>query len=448
MTFFKKSLNARHVFSILSFLMTSSSPPARAIAVNRNGRPWGDFRSELMLKVARERIVGPARAVNPNVKLIIKYPLWYESYYHQGYDVLRETDLFDYSWIGTETRDPESVEAGRRPQTSASWIQGWMNEVSQGKCGGAWYDPIDTAPATFLEQARQSIIGGAEESLLHCYDYLATKTPGLAIHGTDREIHHGLADAEAFRNECESLQWLAETLATMTPYGVTVPKQPNADPEQELFLPSFVGMLGIPAIATASLTKRGSAFLGAQAATFPEVISFIETALTDNRPLVVTAHLLAALANGHQLPENAFWQKLLAAGRAAADGGRTASITDVAPGIAVLSCPEDLWHLMELEQGELDRFRNTLLKPFGLEFFAPAKVSLHLFASANRHSEIVENFTDTPVTVTLRFPEQNSRQRRCTLAMPTRESATLVASDERTYSLRLSPRSMALLATE
>ncbi|HEX2951148.1 MAG TPA: hypothetical protein VHV83_16515, partial [Armatimonadota bacterium] len=364
-------------------------------------------------------------------------------------------DLFDYSWIGTETREPESVEAGRRPQTSASWIQGWMNAVSQGKCGGAWYDPIDTAPATFLEQARQSIIGGAEESLLHCYDYLATKTPGLAIHGKDREIQYGLADAEAFRHECDSLQWLAETLATMTPYGVAVPKQPNADPTTELFLPSFVGMLGIPAIAAASLADRGSAFLGAQAATFPKVISFIETALTDNRPLVVTAHLLAALENGHQLPENAFWQKLSAVGRTAADGGHTAadgghtaSLTDVTPGIAVLSCPEDLWQLMELDQGELDRFRNALLKPFGIEFFAPARVSLHLFASEDRHGEIVENFTDTPVTVTLRFATQNSRQRRCKLAVPTRESATLVNNDDSTYSLYLAPRSMALLLTE
>jgi hypothetical protein len=138
--FFQKivELTARVVDCIIidDFLFNSCS--CEFCEKERNGQDPGAFRTDLMLDIARKRIIEPARSVNKNVKIIIKYPLWYETYYYSGYDVLRETELFDYTWIGTETREPDSKEAGQRPQTSASWIQGWMNDVSKGKCGGGY----------------------------------------------------------------------------------------------------------------------------------------------------------------------------------------------------------------------------------------------------------------------------------------------------------------------
>lgn len=40
----------------------------------RGQKSWADYRCELMIKVGRDRIIAPARAVNPDVKIIIKYP--------------------------------------------------------------------------------------------------------------------------------------------------------------------------------------------------------------------------------------------------------------------------------------------------------------------------------------------------------------------------------------
>jgi len=385
----------------------------------RNGRGWGDFRSDLMLEIARERVINPARAVNENVRIIIKYPCWYEGYYRAGYDVLRESELFDCTWIGTETREPDSAEAGRRPQTAASWIQSWTNDLSTGKCGGAWYDPIDTKPETFLEQARQSIIGGARESLLHCYDYLATKMPGLAIHGKDLEIKNGLADAEAFKNEAGSLQVLAETLSGMEPYGVLLSKKPNDDPEKDAYLPSFAGMLGIPILASTSLKNAEAAFLCAQAGNFDGITSYIEAACEDEKPLLISSNLLDMLDAG-------LCKKLRS--------------TDN----YILNCPADLWDLMKLDQEELDKMRNKLLKPFGLEFFAPSRVSLHLFKSESSNCEIIENFNDFPVKIRLNFAGEIVLVRRLKLALPKGESATFVKSGA-SYSIELKPRSMALL---
>jgi hypothetical protein len=40
----------------------------------KGSRSWDDFRVELMDQASRELIVGPARQVNPKVKVIIKFP--------------------------------------------------------------------------------------------------------------------------------------------------------------------------------------------------------------------------------------------------------------------------------------------------------------------------------------------------------------------------------------
>ena len=50
---------------------------------------------------------GPARAANPHVRMIIKYPNWYEHFQGLGYDLDREPHMFDAIYTGTETRDPE-----------------------------------------------------------------------------------------------------------------------------------------------------------------------------------------------------------------------------------------------------------------------------------------------------------------------------------------------------
>lgn len=394
-----------------------------ACAAARGGRDWGGFRTELMLGIARDRIITPARAVNPRVRIIVKYPLWYENFYAAGYDVLRETELFDFVWMGTETREPNSKAAGGRPQTSASWIQGWMNDLAGDKCGGAWYDPIDTRPETFVEQARQSILGGARESLLHCYDYLATDNPGLVIHGNDLAIEHGVADAEAFRRELPLLRAMADLLSGMDRYGVLVPKAPNVDIKSEAYLPSFVGMLGIPAVPSASLKKVPAAFLGVQAGAFPGIADYLRSCVETGVPVVVTDGLLALLMEKDGAP---------GCGPA---------------GVTVLRCPPDLWELVGLPPVEVDALRNRLLKPLGLELSAPARVSLHLFGSSRLRCEALENFSDAEADVRLRYFGQNRGVRTVRLTLPGPERIALRCIGPDTYEATLPPRSLLLLAT-
>ena len=48
-----------------------------------------------MVQLSLSHVLGAARQVNPRVKIIIKYPQWYEDFHRRGYDVVRETAGFD-----------------------------------------------------------------------------------------------------------------------------------------------------------------------------------------------------------------------------------------------------------------------------------------------------------------------------------------------------------------
>jgi hypothetical protein len=48
------------------------------------GDTWEDYRCELMVQLSRHYILEAARRVNPKVKIIIKYPQWYDRFQDRG----------------------------------------------------------------------------------------------------------------------------------------------------------------------------------------------------------------------------------------------------------------------------------------------------------------------------------------------------------------------------
>ncbi len=54
--------------------------------IRRKGsRTWKEYRRDLMVDVSKNLIVGPAKSVNPKVKMIVKFPNWRESFAYTGY---------------------------------------------------------------------------------------------------------------------------------------------------------------------------------------------------------------------------------------------------------------------------------------------------------------------------------------------------------------------------
>ena len=206
---------------------------------------WPQYREKLMLQMARDRVLGPARQVNPKVKVILKYPQWYDRFQDRGYTVDRETELFDRIWVGTELRDPSSDEWGHKQQYEGYFIYRWLTDVAGDKTGGGWFDPFGTDAATYLDQAMVTVLAGAPEVFLFNY--------GSLISAQYKEQTEALA---ARRKQFEALSKLVGKWG-----GIPAYKPVSSEPGDEQFIFDQIGMLAIPLAPTAHFPDKARAAL-------------------------------------------------------------------------------------------------------------------------------------------------------------------------------------------
>ena len=100
---------------------------------------WTEFRLALMAEAAQNLVLGPAKAVNPRVKVVVKYPNWYEHFQGLGFDLEGEPPLFDGLYTGTETRDPVYSNQHLQPYHGYS-IMRYFENIKPGGNGGGWVD--------------------------------------------------------------------------------------------------------------------------------------------------------------------------------------------------------------------------------------------------------------------------------------------------------------------
>ena len=206
---------------------------------------WPQYREKLMLQMAGDRVLGPARQVNPKVKVILKYPQWYDRFQDRGFTVDRETELFDRIWVGTELRDPSSDEWGHKQQYEGYFIYQWLTDVAGDKTGGGWFDPFGTDAATYLDQALVTVLAGAPEVFLFNY--------GSLISAQYKEQTEALA---ARRKQFEALSKLVGKWG-----GIPAYKPVSSEPGDEQFIFDQIGMLAIPLAPTAHFPDKARAAL-------------------------------------------------------------------------------------------------------------------------------------------------------------------------------------------
>jgi hypothetical protein len=322
------------------------------------GDTWEDYRCELMVRLSRERVLGAAKRRNPNVRVIIKYPQWYDNFHERGYEVVRETANFDRIWVGTETRDYHDPRWGGTVQYEGYFIMRWLGGIGGEKCGGGWYDWLGTTERTYVEQARQTVLAGARESLLFCYGGLQGTT--------------GPADIEALRANLPELLQVAKEVQKRQVIGLAAYKPPNSHPENERRLFDFVGMLGLPLVPCHAFPANAPAAVFSLYALkdgdfVPKLAAFIKA----GKPVLLTDGLAQQLAGSVRLDS---------------------------PNVHVIPVKGDPKSLLQLSLGDLDGLRAPLLRPFHSSFSAPNRVALYLFGDG---SWVVENFNDEAVTIEL-----------------------------------------------
>jgi hypothetical protein len=363
--------------------------------IARGDKTWVDYRSDLMVQVSRERILKPARAINPNVKIIIKYPQWYDDFHKRGYEVVRESHDYDKIWVGTETRDPDNERWGRKAQYEAYFIMRWLGVIGGDKTGGGWFDPYGTTPKTYVEQARQTVLADAKEALLFCYGSLLQDT--------------GPGNVEKLRTEIPGLFQLAEIIRGKPIKGILAPKPPNSDPYNEQYIFDFIGMLGLPLVPYPEIKDTKAIFLSVHALKDPDLVSKIEKMMVSKTPVLITDGLVEQLKGKIELKgEN----------------------------IHILKVAGNPRSLLDMDRESLNEIRKTMLKPFGISFNAPNKVSLYLIGD---NYVAIENFNDEIADVSFSMSRLNKFEPIVTLPVDS-DIQLKLENDE--VKISMSPRSM------
>ncbi len=330
------------------------------------GNSWEDYRCALMTQVSRHRVLAPARKTNPKCRIIIKYPQWYDNFHERGYEVLGQTRDFDKIWVGTETRDYGDKHWGGTVQYEACFIMRWLGGIGGAKCGGGWYDWLGTTEQTYIEQARQTILGGARESLLFCYGGLQGTT--------------GPKNIETLRSQLPELLDVAKQVARRKPMGLAAYKPANSHPEKEARVFDFVGMMGLPLVPCHEFPSRApAAFFSIHAMKDPQLPQRLEKYIQSGRPVLITDGLAKRLADP-------------------ADHPLVAKATLEAANVHILKVNGDPKSLLTLGEADLNALRESVLHQLGITFQAPGKVGFYWFKDG---SWVVENFNDTAITANL-----------------------------------------------
>jgi hypothetical protein len=324
-----------------------------------DGGEWADYRCELMARVSRQLVLEPARRINPDVKVIIKYPQWYDNFQERGYDVIRQTADFDIIWVGTEIRDEHNERWGGRGRSTAYFLQSWLEEIGGDKCGGGWYDTLGTTPTTYLSQARQTILGGARESMLFNAGNLRSRDTGPD-------------DAAALLAALPELLDLAANVRRRSLVGMAMYKPPGSSGDNERRVFEHVGMLGIPFVTCSRFpVDAPAAFFSIHALDDPTFPGKLDAYLQRGRPTLITDGLAKRL------------------------NGRVNLDRDNVHVLAVNGDPKTAW---SLPADRVDAIRTAMLRPFAVRYQGPARTALYLFDDG---SWVVESFQDAPINVTI-----------------------------------------------
>jgi len=304
-------LAARHFDEIIQddFFFVTTKTDSDIAAKGTNS--WTQFRLKLMDEAAENLIIKPARAVNPKVKLIIKFPNWYEHFQGLGYDLDREPKLFDGIYTGTETRDPVITDQHLQQYESYLIIR-YFENIKPGGNGGGWVDTFSVRYVDrYAEQLWDTLFAKARQMML--FNWAAMLQ---SIHPGEREAWQDLHTSFDYNQMLQSYQSNAPaglpepTIARVAgyaleqvdpflgklgnPIGIASYKPYQSTGED--FLHNYFGMISIPIDLYPQFPTNANLVLLTESAKFdPDIVAKIKGQLTAGKSVVITSGLLHAL---------------------------------------------------------------------------------------------------------------------------------------------------------
>jgi hypothetical protein len=420
----------------------------RCIAA-KGDKSWTQFRTEQMDEVSRDLIIGPAKAVNPKVRIIIKYPNWYESFQGLGYDLAVQPRLFDAIYTGTETRN---ADFGQRLQSYQSYLQTqYFNNVKPGGNQGGWID--GGGDARYAEQFWDTFFAKVPEIMLfnsmQIMRGLRTREtdPNATLAGLMTPVPQPDGSTYTPDMVARTAGYSAELLDRFLgklgrPIGVATYKPCNS--VGEAYLPDYLGMIGVPIDLVPDFpTDAATVLLTAASRYDKDLAAKTRKFVQAGGRAIVTTGLIEALGDhgfqdiaeievtGHRVMAKRFGGGFGGFGGRGAPGAGAAAepdldialpqmrhfendawpglqFTTAASGYAMVisaaygrgtfyvwAVPDDFADLYRLPQSVLNQIRSLLGRDLFVRLDAPDHVGL--FAYDNR-TFIVQNFRAQPVS--------------------------------------------------
>lgn len=269
----------------------------------KGDRTWSEYRVQLLTEVSRE-LIAAARAVNPKVKLTIKYPNWYEHFHGMGYNLEVQPRLFDQIYTGTETRDSRYNSQHLQPYQSFQQVRYFENIKPGGNLGG-WVDTANRLVADrYAEQLWLTMFAKAPEITLFAlhelleplkkedrapwqgqgtsfdYDAMARPLPGLEQTTLARVAGVALEQVDRYLGKLGR------------PIGIAS-YRPYHSSTAEDFLHNYLGGVGLPIDLHPEFPKDAPLVLLTEGASFdPQIVAKIKAHLLGGKDVIITSGLL------------------------------------------------------------------------------------------------------------------------------------------------------------
>lgn len=416
----------------------------------KGNQSWSEYRLKLMNEAGRDLVLNPAKKVNPKVKVIIKYPNWYDHFQGLGFNLEKGPQMFDGMWTGTETRDPGG---NQHLQNYLSYnIIRFFNNLRPGYNGGGWVDSggLNLGMDRYAEQLHLTMLAKAPEIILFAFNQLLDiklspkfNTPWQSP-GTSFDYSKVTAPIKKNGETVEptTMARIADVVLKQTdkivgklgnPIGIKSYKPFHSNGDD--FLQNYLGMIGLPMDIYPTFPEdQKVVLLTAQAAKDSIIVDKIKKQLQRGGDVVVTTGLLKSISDklseiselrcndlkalvndfGYYgkserdllIPQvlyytNDAWE-MVSAGRPLVGGVSGYPILLRAPyssgNMYVLTIPDDLGNLYDYPREALTEIRRILSKDSGIYLNAPSKVALFLY---DNNTLVVENFNDEPVEVSI-----------------------------------------------
>jgi len=312
---------ARHFDEVILDDFFFNNQKSDADITAKGTKTWTQYRLDLMDYVAQNYVLKAAKDVNPNCKVVIKFPNWYEHFQANGYDLDKEPKMFDGIFTGTETRDPNITDQCLQQYESYEIFR-YFENIKPGHNGGGW---VDEGSTTYLdrygEQLADTLFAKAPELMLFSWSDLNRAATVGQRPWAEQKTSFNYGDIQKYFQDNggtvqagfggrggasnDAVSWGAAAGYTARqvdgflgklgkPIGIASYKPYQSSGED--FLHNFFGMIGIPIELYPNYPKDAATVLLTESAKFdPDLIAKMKGSLTAGHNVVITSGLLRAL---------------------------------------------------------------------------------------------------------------------------------------------------------